>query len=275
MPWRKLLASILLVGGLVGCGSTVAAVAPMATPLVGRITFAGSTTVQPLADKLGAVFKQDHPGIVLDIAAGGSVVGIKAVHDGTADIGMASRALAPAEAQRIDQHQIALDVLAIVVHPANPVSNLSHEQLRAIYLGQITNWQELGGPDRPIQVIVRDTNSGTRGAFDEIVLEKQTPQAPRLRSAFTAGDVAALVAADPQAIGYVGFGNLESSLKLITIDSVQPAKDTARSGAYKLVRPLLLLTGPLTQPLAQTYIDFVLSEAGQKLVEEDGWIPVK
>ncbi len=275
MPWRKLLASILLVGGLVGCGSNVAAVAPTATPLVGRITFAGSTTVQPLADKLGAIFKQDNPGLVLDIAAGGSVVGIKAVHDGTADIGMASRALTPEEAAGIHQDQIALDVLAIVVHPTNPAANLTRAQLRDIYLGKITNWKDVGGPDQPIQVIVRDTNSGTRGAFDEIVLEKQEPQAPHQRSAFTAGDVAALVAADPQAIGYVGFGNLESSLKLLSIDEIQPTKDTARSGAYKLVRPLLLLTGPLTQPLAQTYIDFVLSAEGQKLVEADGWIPIQ
>jgi phosphate transport system substrate-binding protein len=275
MPWLKLLPILLFASLLAGCGASVAAVAPTAPPLIGRITFAGSTTVQPLADKLGAVFKQDQPGIVLDIAAGGSVVGIKAVHDGTADIGMASRALTSDEALGIKQDQIALDVLAIVVHPMNPVSNLTHGQLRAIYLGKVANWKDLGGPDRPIQVIVRDTNSGTRGAFDEIVLEKQAPQAPRQRSAFTAGDVAALVAADPQAIGYVGFGNLEPSLKLLTIDDVQPAKDTARSGAYKLVRPLLLLTGPLTQPLARTYIDFVLSEAGQKLVEEDGWVPVK
>ena len=275
MPWRKLLASILLVGGLVGCGSNVAAVAPTATPLVGRITFAGSTTVQPLADKLGAIFKQDNPGLVLDIAAGGSVVGIKAVHDGTADIGMASRALTPEEAAGIHQDQIALDVLAIVVHPTNPAANLTRAQLRDIYLGKITNWKDVGGPDQPIQVIVRDTNSGTRGAFDEIVLEKQEPQAPHQRSAFTAGDVAALVAADPQAIGYVGFGNLESSLKLLSIDEIQPTKDTARSGAYKLVRPLLLLTGPLTQSLAQTYIDFVLSAEGQKLVEADGWIPIQ
>lgn len=275
MSWRRLLASIWLAGELVGCGSNVAAVAPAATPLMGRITFAGSTTVQPLADKLGAVFKQDHPGMVLDIAAGGSVVGIKAVHDGTADIGMASRALTPDEAAGIHQDQIALDVLAIVVHPTNPVSNLTRDQLRDIYLGKITNWKDVGGPDQPIQVIVRDTNSGTRGAFDEIVLEKQEPQAPRQRSAFTAGDVAALVATDPQAIGYVGFGNLEPSLKLLSIDEIQPTKDTARRGIYQLTRPLLLLTGPLTQPLAQTYIDFVLSAEGQKLVEADGWIPVK
>jgi phosphate transport system substrate-binding protein len=275
MPWRKLLASVLLACGLIGCGSTSTPLAPTATSLIGRITFAGSTTVQPLADKLGTIFKQDNPGMVLDIAAGGSMVGIKAVHDGTADIGMASRALTSDEAKGIKQDQIALDVLAIVVHPTNPVSNLTRAQLRDIYLGKLTNWKDVGGPDQPIQVIVRDTNSGTRGAFDEIVLEKQAPQAPRQRSAFTAGDVAALVAADPQAIGYVGFGNLEPSLKLLTIDDVRPTKDTARSGTYKLVRPLLLLTGPLTQPLAQTYIDFVLSTTGQKLVEADGWIPVQ
>ena len=275
MQWRKLVVGVLLASGLASCGATGTPVVPTATPLIGRITFAGSTTVQPLADKLGTVFKQDNPGMVLDIAAGGSVVGIKAVHDGTADIGMASRALTPEEAAGIHQDQIALDVLAIVVHPTNPASNLTRAQLRDIYLGKITNWKDLGGPDQPIQVIVRDTNSGTRGAFDEIVLEKKQPQSPRQRSAFTAGDVAALVSGDPQAIGYVGFGNLEPSLKLLSIDEIQPTKDSARSGAYQLVRPLLLLTGPLTQPVAQTYIDFVLSTAGQKLVEADGWIPVQ
>ena len=267
-------ACVSLIALLAGCGSN-ATVSPTPTPLIGRITFAGSTTVQPLADKLGTVFRQHYSGVVLDIAAGGSVVGIKAIHDGTADIGMASRALAPDEAAGIEQYQIAVDVLAIVVHPTNPVSDLTAAQLRDIYLGKITNWRELGGPDRPIAVVVRDVNSGTRGAFDEIVLDKHEPQAPGLKAAITAGDVAAIVATEPGAIGYVGFGNLESRLKLLAIDGVTPTRDAARNGHYRLVRPLLLMTGPLTQPLARVYIEFVLSAEGQTLVEDDGWIPVK
>ena len=272
---RKSLVIVLCIGLLTGCSPSAKPQPPTTTPLVGRITFAGSTTVQPLADKLGVTFKQHDAGIALDIAAGGTVVGIKAIHDGTADIGMASRALTAEEAAGIQQVQIAADVLAIVVHPTNSIAGLTRQQLRDIYLGKIKNWKEVGGLDQSIVVVVRDTNSGTRGAFDEIVLEKQSPNAPVMKSAITAGDEAAAVASDPSAIGYVGFGNLESNLKLIKIDAVLPTKDTARSGSYSLVRPLLLLTGPLTQPLAKTYIDFVLSAEGQKLVEEDGWVPVK
>jgi phosphate transport system substrate-binding protein len=248
---------------------------PTSIPLKGRITFAGSTTLQPLAGRLGDVFRERYPEVVLEIAAGGSVVGIEAIHEGTVDIGMASRALKVAEAEGIERHQIAIDVLAVIVNPANPVEGLTTKQLQAIYTGEITNWQEVGGSDQPIVVVTRGKNSGTRGAFDEIILEKQEPTAPSLRTAITAGDMAAIVANDLPAIGYVGFGNLEPGTKTLTIDNVTPSKETARDGSYKLVRPLLFLTGPLTQPIASTYINFALSPEGQQLVEEDGWVPVR
>jgi phosphate transport system substrate-binding protein len=257
---------------LTGCANRSSALPPTATPLIGRITFAGSTTVQPLADQLGVAFQARHPQLMLDIAAGGSVVGIKAVHDGAADIGMASRALKAEEAAGIEQYQIASDVLAIVVNQSNPIGGVTRDQLRDIYLGKITNWQELGGPDRLIVPVVREKSSGTRGAFDELVLEKQDPQGDRLQTAITAGDVAALVSSTPGAIGYVGFGSLDTKLKLLAIDGVTPSPETVRNNTYQLVRPLLLLTGPLTQPIAQTYIDFALSPEGQALVEADGWV---
>jgi phosphate transport system substrate-binding protein len=266
----------LLAALLTGCGQTAAATqSPTNTPLSGRITFAGSTTLQPLAGKLGDVFKQRQPGVALEIAGGGSVIGIQAIHEGTADIGMASRALTPDEAQGLEQHQIALDVMAVVVNPANPLTGLTLKQLQGIYTGQIKNWQEVGGPNQPITVIIREKSSGTRGAFDEIALEKKEPTASVLKTAMTAGDMAALVAKDPAAIGYVGFGNLDATIKTLAINQVPPTKATARGGAYKLVRPLLLLTGPLTQPLALTYIDFALSAEGQQLIEQDGWVPIK
>jgi phosphate transport system substrate-binding protein len=261
----------LLLGGCVGN----TAVPPTPTPLSGRITFAGSTTVQPLADKLGVAFQTRHPQLVLDIAAGGSVVGIKAVHDGTTDIGMASRALKPEEAGGLAQYHIASDVLAIVANQSNPITGVTRAQLRDIFLGKLVNWQELGGPDRPIVPVVREKSSGTRGAFDELVLEKQDPQGARLQAAVTAGDVVALVLNTPGAIGYVGFGSLDTRLKVLAIDGVTPSPGTVQNNSYQLVRPLLLLTGPLTQPIAQTYIDFALSPEGQSLVEADGWVRVK
>jgi phosphate transport system substrate-binding protein len=172
-------------------------------------------------------------------------------------------------------HQIAVDVLAIIVNTANPVINLSTAQLRDIYLGAITNWQDVGGPDAPITVVIREKTSGTRGAFDEIVLDKAEPAGPALQTVITAGDMAALVAQEPYAIGYVGFGNLEAGLRGLSIDGVAPSEANARAGSYRLTRPLLLLTGPLTQPLAQTYIDFALSAEGQQLIAENGWVPVQ
>jgi len=271
MKYSVIIVFLLLTLG--ACGQATPTSPPTEAPLSGRITFAGSTTVQPLAARLGDAFRQRHPGVTLDIAAGGSVVGIQAVRDGTVDIGMASRSLKPEEAAGISQHQIAVDVIAVVTPVSNPVGGLSRQQLRDIYLGKIVNWREVGGPDQAIMVVVRGKNSGTRGAFDEIVLEKQEPAAPLLTEAVTAGDMAAMVLASPGAIGYVGFGNLEPDLKLLAIDGVLPSEATARDGSYRLVRPLLLLTGPLTQPLAQTFVEFALSDEGQQIVEESGWVP--
>jgi phosphate transport system substrate-binding protein len=263
---------ILLSGCVQG---TLAPTAEIPDSLGGRITFAGSTTVQPLADKIGQAFTQQHPYVTLDIAAGGSKVGIQAIHDGTTDIGMASRDLDAEEAAGIEQHQIAVDVIAVVVHASNPIEDLTLAQLQDIYMGKVINWAELGGPDVPIVTVVREENSGTRGAFDEIVLDKQEPQAPEMEKALTAGDMAAIVADNPAAIGYVGFGNLEAGLKTVAIEGVGPSAEAARDGSYRLVRPLLLLTGPLSQPLADTFIEFATSPEGQAVVEANGWVSVK
>jgi phosphate transport system substrate-binding protein len=248
---------------------------PTQSPVAGRITFAGSTTLQPLAHELGQIFMENNPEVELDIAAGGSVVGIEAIHDGTVDIGMASRALKPEEEEGITAHRVAVDVIAVIVNEENPVQSLTWEQLGEVYLGKITHWNQVGGPERPIVVVVRGENSGTRGAFDSLVLNKQTPTAPEMRIAATAGDVAAIVASEPDAVGYVGFGNLDPGLELMALDGVLPSEDTARDGSYKLVRPLLFLTGPLTQPLAMTFVDFALSAEGQEIVVASGWVPAE
>ncbi len=255
-------------------GGTQVQPAPSENPLIGRLTFAGSTTMQPLVAQLSEVFRQQHPQVAFEVAAGGSVVGIQAVHEGTADIGMSSRALSAEEAQGIKVYTVGIDALAIVTHPDNPVESITLEQLQDIYLGKITNWRELGGNDLAIIPIQREISSGTRGAFDELALEKQEPAAPALLTVITAGDVAASVAIQPAAIGYLGFGNLESDLKVLPIDGTLPSQETIRNGTYPLFRPLSLLTGPLSQPLADEFINFVLSPEGQEHVEEFGWISV-
>ncbi len=132
-------------------------------PAVGRLTFAGSTTMQPLVAILGEAFQKWYPGVQLEIAAGGSKVGIQAIREGAVDIGMASRALTPEEAEGIQVHTIALDVIAIVVHPKNPVENLTVEALASIYRGEITNWSQVGGPDLEIVPIARRSVPGRAG----------------------------------------------------------------------------------------------------------------
>lgn len=269
-----LLPGLMLAGLLlIGC-QPAPTPTPAATPSPlpsGRLTFAGSTTLQPLVAKLGETFGKLYPDVQLEIAAGGSVVGIQAIHDGTVDIGMASRALTPDEAQGVNVHQVAVDVIAMVVHPSNPVRDLSLEQLRGIYTGQIVNWRDLGGPDLDIAPVARGENSGTRGAFDHLALDDQEAAAPNLVTVETAGEVAARVAADPAAIGYVGFGNLDAGMTTLTVGGVAPSARTARDGSYPLARPLLLLTGPLSQPLAQRFIDFARSPEGRALIEQAGW----
>ena len=257
----------------VSCREVGHAQSPTVSPLAGRLTFAGSTTLQPLAHEIGTAYTAAHPEVILDIAAGGSVVGIEAVHDGTVDIGMASRSLEPAEAEGIEQHQVAVDVIAIVVHQSNPVEDISLARLRDVYLGRITDWSDLGGQEEAILVVVRGMNSGTRGAFDKIVLGEMEPSAPQLEPAVAASDVAALVAGHPNAIGYLGFGHLKLGTKVIAVDGVVPTGETARDGLYPVVRPLLFLTGPLTHPLAYGFIAFALGEEGQGVVVDRGWVP--
>lgn len=275
---------LCLAGMVTGCGDVrlpflatapTEVVAP-ATPaaLVGELTFVGSTTVQPLVEKLGKAYNRKYPEVTLNIAAGGSVAGIQAVQNGEVDIGMSSRALKPEE-QRADmeRHLLAIDVLAIIVHPSNPVDGLTLRQLERIYTGKITNWRQVGGRNMPILPVVREVTSGTRGAFDDIALSGKEPT-EQADVQITASEVEARVARTEQAIGYVGFGHMQlDEIKVLAIDDVLPSQETALDASYRLTRPLLLLTGPLSRDIADTFVQFALSEEGQRLVAADGWVP--
>ncbi|NJP05236.1 MAG: phosphate ABC transporter substrate-binding protein [Chloroflexaceae bacterium] len=275
---------IVLIGGCASADQppateTTETTAMSVTPqgeLKGRISMVGSTTVQPLVEAMGTVYNNIHPDVQLDIGAGGSVVGIQAVQKGDVDIGMSSRHLDDEEILAgMELHQIAIDVLAVIVHPDNPVDDLSLEQLRAIYLGEVTNWQAVGGEDMPILPVVREVTSGTRGAFDEIVLDDQQPDESVVDVQITAGEVERKVATTPNAIGYIGFGHINpDEIKVLTIDEIVPSPETALDQSYTLQRPLLLITGSLSRHLAQNFVDFALSPEGQQIVAREGWVPV-
>lgn len=284
---------LLVLALLTACSGTPAAEAPaepaeepteevattdgaVGDDISGELDIAGSTTVQPLVELLAETYGEQFPNVELNIDAGGSGVGIQAVQNGDVDIGMSSRSVKPEELlEGMETHQIAIDVLAVIVHPTNPVADITTEQLQAIYLGEITNWSELGGNDEPILPVVREVTSGTRGAFDEVALGEAELDESILDVQVTASEVEARVASTPSAIGYVGFGHIfENEINVLQIDGVSPSPETALNNTYLLQRPLLLLTGPLTRDLAFTFVDYALSEEGQQVVAEEGWVPV-
>jgi phosphate transport system substrate-binding protein len=201
------------------------------------------------------------------------------------DIATASREMKAdeiksAEAKGINpvEHTIAYDGITAVVNPANPVSNLTFDQLRSIYNGNISNWKEVGGEDKKIAAISRDSSSGTYEYFKEAVLKGDEYRPDALTQAATGGIVGE-VSQNPNAIGYVGVAYLDDSVKALNLDkgngSVSPTLENIMSGTYPLSRPLYFYTNGEPSGLTKEFIDFVLSEKGQNIVSEIGYIPLK
>ena len=252
---------------------------PAGTGLSGEITEAGSTTVQPLAEKLAETFSAQHPDVGITVQGGGSSVGVKSAGEGTVDVGAASREVKDSEMQEFPDlvvHTIARDGIAIVAHPDVPVDGLTKEQVRDIFAGKITNWSEVGGPDKPIVVVSREEGSGTRAAFGEMVMGKEGP--PIVDTAIlqpSNGAVRTTVSTTPDSIGFLSFGYLDESVKTLAIDGVEPTEANAASGVYPIVRPLNLLTKGEPAGVVEAWLDFILSDEGQAIVVEEGYIAVK
>lgn len=244
------------------------------------VSLVGSTTVFPIAQAAAEKFS-DATGINVTVKGGGSGVGIAALIDGTCDIAMSSRAMKKEEVEKAKskgvnpvEHKIAYDGLAIVVHPSNPVNALTIAQLRDIYSGKINNWKELGGKDMKIIVVSRDTASGTYGSFHELVLKDEKLRADALLLASNKA-VAEAVAQTEGAIGYIGLGYISKAVKVLEIEKVKPSKETVLDGTYKLSRPLFLYTNGEPKGAVKVFIEFILSAEGQKIVEEQGFVPLK
>jgi len=187
-------------------------------------------------------------------------------------LGMSSRALKPSESA-VRGILMAQDAIAVVVHPGNPVLEVDTVTLRKIYTGEITSWQQLGWLDRRITVIAREEGSGTRGAFDEMVMEDAEVW-PGCLVQDSNGSVRETVAHDRFAIGYISLGLVNASIRALSIDGVDPCFESASSGEYPLVRPFLFVVKDEPEALAKEFIDFVLGEHGQAILAEEGLIPV-
>ncbi len=234
---------------------------------------AGSTSIQPFADKWAEVFMEKRPSIGVNVQGGGSSAGIQACKSGACRIGMASRELKPDEK---DLHEIVIarDGLAIIVHPSNPVRGATLVQVKEIFAGELTNWRFLGGPDKEITVVTREEGSGTRGAFQELVMGK-TRIYPGAITEDSNGTVREIVASDPYSVGFISLGLVNEQVRALALDGVEGSEASIRAGRYKLVRPFLFLTKGEPTGTAKEFIDFVLSDEGQALVKKEGLIAVK
>ena len=276
-----LVVSLLIIAALVSaCGGTSTPGAPVTDPTTDNstISVSGSTTVQPLAEKLAEAFMTENTGIRIDVQGGGSSVGVKAAGQGTSDIGMASREIKEselAEFPNLNVIVIARDGIAIVANPVVAVDDLTIEQVRDIFSGKITNWKDLGGEDQNIIVVSREEGSGTRGAFEELVMGKDALITASAILQPSNGSIRTTVSTTPYSIGYMSFGYLDDTIKAISIGGIAPTEPNAADGSYPIVRPLNMLTNGEPTGAVKAFLDFILSDAGQKLVVEDGYIPVK
>lgn len=263
---KRLMGFMLALGtllfALTGCSQKAAS---------GTVSTDGSTSMEKVIGALGEAFIKNNNGTTFTYNPTGSGSGITAVAEGRCDIGLSSRSLKDEEkAQGLTETVLAYDGIALIVNPANAASDLSVEQVAAIYTGKITNWSELGGNDAEIVLIGREAGSGTRDGFETITGTKDTCN---YRQELTStGDVIATVAQNPDAIGYASLASIKSSVKAIAVNGVTPSEDSVKDGSYLVQRPFVLVTksnAALSQT-AQAFFDFATSEAASEIISAAG-----
>jgi phosphate transport system substrate-binding protein len=240
-----------------------------------KLTVTGSTTVEPIAEQAADDFQIANPGKRVLVAGVGSSAGIESVTKGTSDIGTSSRELTADELKLgLVDTPIALDAIAVIVNPANPVRALTLDQAAAIFEGKITNWKQVGGLDMPIGLVNRDEASGTRDAFSKIVLggadfDRTAAVLPGT------GQVRSVVADSVSAVGYISLGFVDKSVKALVMNGIAPTEATVANKTYPISRVLHFFTKGKPSPLAQAYIDFVLSpQIQEKVVRDAGFLPI-
>ena len=241
----------------------------------------GSTTVGPIADAFAEAFQAKYPDLKITVKKTGSGDGEAALIDGRCEIATMSRFMKPEKFKEAADkgvmpvaHAVAMDGVCVIVHPSNPVKGLTSDQIRDIYTGKIKNWKEVGGSDTPIVVISRDTSSGTYETFETLIMNKQK-MAEGVEYVNANPQAQNRVKTTPGAIGYVGLAFLEG-VKAVEVNGIAPSRKTILSGKYPVSRPLFMFTNGYPQ-LGSTVYEFVtyhLSEAGQKIIEAKGFVPV-
>jgi phosphate transport system substrate-binding protein len=243
-----------------------------------KVTIKGSTTVLPIMQRAVEAFMKKHPDVTIEVSGGGSSNGIKALLDGTTDIAMASRqmkdkemTLASEKGIKATEIVIAFDAVVPIVNPANPVANLTADQLKGIYEGKITNWKEVGGNDAPIVVISRDTSSGTYETWEGKIMKGARVFPGALLQA-SSGAVLQAVSKNPKAIAYDGLGYVNDSVHAVKVDGIAGSAESAKNNTYKIARSLQIYVNGEPAGPTKALVEFILSPEGQKIVEETGFI---
>ena len=284
------LTAVMLAAVLSGCGSNTAAPAASTAPseapeavestapeakLSGSVSTDGSTSMEKVIGALGEAFTEANPDVNFTYNPTGSGSGITAVSEGRCDIGLSSRNLKDEEAAKgLKVTVLALDGIAVIVNPENPVSELSLEQIAKIYTGEITNWSELGGNDAEIVVIGREAGSGTRDCFESIT---KTADACVYRQELTStGDVITTVAQNPDAIGYASLASIGDTVKALVVEGVAPSEETVKDGSYLVQRPFVLVTreGEELSEAAQAFFDYITSADAASIIADAGAVAV-
>jgi phosphate transport system substrate-binding protein len=247
--------------------------------LAENLVIKGSTTVLPIAQKVVEAYMKEHPDVKISLSGGGSSNGIKALIDNSTDIADASRFIKDKEVKMAVEKgiypvpfAIAYDSIIPVVHPSNPLTNVTMDQLKAIYKGEITNFKDIGGPDLQIVVCSRDTSSGTYETWEGKVMKKERVT-PRAQVMASNGAIVQAVSKNKYAIGYIGIGYLNPSVKALTVDSIQGTEETTLDGTFPISRPLFMFTNGWPKGEVLNFINYVLNpKKGQNHVADSGYV---
>ena len=274
---KTVLAAALAAGMLSGCGSTGGDTARQTAAPSGTqatVSTDGSTSMEKVIGYLSEAYMDENKNVKLTYNPTGSGSGIQAVSEGRCDIGLSSRDLKDDEKQNLEETVVAIDGIAIIVNPENTVEDLSVEQIGKIYTGEITNWKEVGGEDKPIVPIGREAASGTRDGFESITGTKD--KCKYSQELTSTGDVIQTVSGNPNAIGYASLAAVKDTIKVLSVEGVKPSKETIQDKTYKIQRNFVLVTrkGTALSADAQKFFDFATSSAADSLIEKAGAIPV-
>jgi phosphate transport system substrate-binding protein len=238
-----------------------------------KITIAGSTSVQPVAQKLADAYMKEHPNVKITVQGGGSSVGITDAEQGIVSIGASSENLTANDSSKLNQTIIGYDGIAIIVNNNNTVSGLTSEQLAGIFSGNITNWNQVGGSNAKIDVITREQGSGTRSNFQKLILNGSQVESGAIVQTSTQG-VKSAVQGDPNAIGFISLTSLDSNVTALTVNGVGISVDNITSGTYNLQGPLMFLTKGTPKSTVQDFMNWVLGPEGQAIVKSTKSVPV-